>query len=170
MTEASKIASFRERLFFDETEGAILDEDRRYILMRADALMGVFRRLSPAARAEAFSALEASIFEQGSKSARAYRALGQGDGAQLAHAVAATAPQLGWGVWTFDGQPDRLRLTVANSPFATAYGASQTPVCHSIVGMVRGVAGLVFERPAVAREVACVAMGAPQCLFEAEPV
>jgi hypothetical protein len=170
MSEASKVASFRERLLFDEAEGAILDQDRRYILLRADALMGMLRRLSPAARDEAFAAFEASIFEQGSNSARAYRALGQGDGAQLAHAVAATAPQLGWGLWSFEVQPDRLRLTVANSPFAAAYGASQTPVCHPIVGMARGVAGLVFERPAVAREVACMAMGAPHCVFEAEPL
>jgi predicted hydrocarbon binding protein len=169
VAKPSDVASFRERLFFDESHGAILDRERRYVLLRGDALMGVFRRLSPSAREEAFAALEASIFEHGSDSARAYRAMGQGDGAELAHAVAAAAPQLGWGVWTFDIEPDRLRLTVANSPFAAAYGAADAPVCHAIVGMVRGVAGLVFERPAVAREIACAAMGAPHCLFEAEP-
>ncbi len=161
-------SAFRERLVWDATRGEILDQTRRYMLIRPDALMGVFRRLPPDALDEALQALEASIFEQGSDSARAYRAMG-GEGATLAHVVAETAPQLGWGLWRFDVAPDHLRLEVRNSPFAAGFGPADRPVCHAITGMVRAVASLVFERPAVAREVACAATGAPTCLFEATP-
>ncbi|MHB2167357.1 V4R domain-containing protein [Alsobacter sp. R-9] len=161
-------SAFRERLAWTDVRGEILDQTRRYMLIRPEALMGVFRRLPPQARAEALDALEASIFEQGSDSARAYRTMG-GEGVELARVVAETAPQLGWGLWRFDVTPDLIRLEVRNSPFAAGFGSSPTPVCHAITGMVRAVSSLVFDRPATAREVACAAAGAPSCLFEATP-
>jgi predicted hydrocarbon binding protein len=161
-------SAFRDRLACDAATGEIVDQTRRYMLIRPDALMGVFRRLPPQARRDALAALEASIFEQGSDSARAYRAMG-GEGATLARVVAETAPQLGWGIWRFEVAPDLIRLEVTNSPFASGFGPSDRPVCHAIAGMVRAVASLVFERPASAREIACVAMGEPSCRFEARP-
>jgi hypothetical protein len=41
----------------------------RYMMIRPDALMGLFRRLEPAERADAFEAIAASILEHGGKSA-----------------------------------------------------------------------------------------------------
>lgn len=161
-------AAFRDRLAWDAATGEILDQTRRYMLIRPEALMGVFSRLPPQARRDALAALEASIFEQGSDSARAYRAMG-GEGPALAHVVAATAPQLGWGTWRFDLSPQVIRLEVVNSPFAAGFGPAHAPVCHAIVGMLRAVASLVFERPAQAHELACAATGAPTCRFEATP-
>lgn len=162
------VLPFKDRLAWDAARGEILDETRRYMLLRPEALMGVFRRLPAEARLEALAALEASIFEQGSDSARAYQRHG-GEGAALAHLVADTAPQLGWGLWRFEIGPDMLALEVRNSPFAAGFGPSDHPVCHGIVGMVRAVATLVFGREATAREIACAAMGAPACRFEARP-
>ncbi|MFN3644395.1 MAG: V4R domain-containing protein [Gemmobacter sp.] len=160
--------TFLERLRHDPAQGAHFDAARRYMMIRPEALMGTFRRLPPDARAAALDALAASIFEMGSDSARAYAATG-GGGIALAQTVARTAPELGWGVWTMDAAPDRLHLTVASSPFAAGFGPSATPVCHAIVGMLRAVGGLVFGRPATAREIACAACGAPACTFEALP-
>jgi uncharacterized protein len=161
-------STFRERLAWDGATGEILDQGRRYIMIRPDGLMGAFRRLDGPVRAAALEALGESIFEQGSDSARAYRAMG-GEGETLAHVVAETAPQLGWGRWRFTVEPGRILLEVRNSPFAAGFGPSSEPVCHAIVGMVRAVATLVFERPATVRETACAATGAPLCTFEARP-
>ena len=41
----------------------------RYMMIRPDALMGLFRRLDPPQRAAAFEAIAASIREHGGKSA-----------------------------------------------------------------------------------------------------
>lgn len=173
MTSGAKTPPFRERLVWDGQKGEILDETRRYMLLRPEALMGLFRRLPDDARGPALEALGASIFEQGSDSARAYQAHG-GQGAQLARIVAETAPQLGWGIWSFEvapeERPETLVLTVRNSPFAMGMGYSNVPVCHAIAGMVRAVATLVFERPATAVETQCAATGAPFCRFEARPL
>lgn len=160
--------SFRDRLTLDADAGAWFDQTRRYMLIRPEALMGIFRSLPSAERDRALAALEASVHEQGSDSARAYRAMG-GDGRSLLGVIEAAAPELGWGRWRFDHEGAILRLAVRNSPFAAGFGPSPTPVCAAIAGMVRAVATLVFERPALSRETHCAAMGGDACRFEAMP-
>jgi predicted hydrocarbon binding protein len=160
--------SFRDRLTFDAAAGALMDQTRRYMLIRPEALMGIFRRLPLPEQAHALEALGQSILEQGADSARAYAAMG-GGGAALAETVAATAPQLGWGIWRFELGAAAIRLEVRNSPFAAGHGPSATPVCHAIAGMLQAVSGMVMGRPTLARELACLACGAPACRFEALP-
>jgi uncharacterized protein len=161
--------TFRDRLILDEASGSWFDQTRRYMLIRPEALMGVFRGLPEPARTQALAALEASIFEQGSDSARAYCAMG-GTGDALLGVIAQSAPQLGWGRWNFERRDEILHLNVRNSPFAAGFGASTTPVCAAITGMMRAVATLVFDRDAQARELQCAAMGAAECRFEARPL
>ncbi len=159
---------FLDRLTFDPDHGAHMDEARRYMMIRPDALMGIFRRLDPDARGTALEAFGAAIFEQGSDSARAYRAV-SGDGAALVRVIQATAPQLGWGVWQMTLSDDRLDLSVRNSPFVAGYGPSDSPVCHAILGMLRAVAGMVLggQGRIDAAELSCAACGAPLCRFQA---
>lgn len=159
-------ASFRERLVFDDGNGALMDQTRRYMLIRPEALMGLFRRLPEPSRRQALEAFAESIVEQGSDSARAYAAM-DGGGPALARTVAATARQLGWGIWTFDLGSDSIRLTVRNSPFAAGFGPSDTPVCHPILGMVEAVSTMILGRPPQVRETDCAACGSACCRFEA---
>jgi uncharacterized protein len=158
--------TFRNRLTLDAQAGAWFDQTRRYMLIRPEALMGIFARLPVTERGMALAALEASIFEQGSDSARAYRAMG-GEGDALMAVVAASAPELGWGRWAFARDGAKLRLTVRNSPFAAGFGPSATPVCAAIAGMLRAVATLVLGAPTQARELHCTSMGGDVCVFEA---
>ena len=158
--------TFKDRLAYDPAKGEWLDQSRRYLMMRPDALMGIFRGLSEPARAQALDALEASIHAQGGDSARAYLAMG-GSGAALLTTIAETAPMLGWGRWTFTHSGRTLGLTVTNSPFAAGFGPSPTPVCHAIKGMVRAVSGLVIGAETVVEETQCTATGAHECRFEA---
>ena len=161
--------SFRDRLAFDAATGEIRDETRRYMLIRPEALMGIFAGLDDDARSAALAALERSVFVRGSNSAEAYRAMGAAEADALIETIRLSAPELGWGLWHFERTEGRLTLTVENSPFAVGFGRSETPVCHAITGMLRAVAGLVFGRPAVSREIACAACGADACRFEAVP-
>lgn len=158
--------SFKDRLTLDETLGAFMDQSRRYMLIRPEALMGMFRLLPAPERSMALEALAQSVTEQGGDSARAYRAMG-GDGDALLATVATTAPQLGWGLWHFGRVPGGITLEVTNSPFAAGYGPSPGPVCHAITGMLIAVAGMVQDLPVHASETQCAATGAPSCRFEA---
>lgn len=164
----SEIETFRERLSFDAGAGEIRDGEVRYLLIRPDTLMGAFALLPAALRDQALDALARATTEHGAKSARRYQAMGTGQAQELLATIAATAPELGWGLWTLHpGADGALDLEVRNSPFAAGFGASDGPVCAAIAGMLAAVAGLVAGREMAAREVACAAAGAASCRFEA---
>jgi predicted hydrocarbon binding protein len=128
----------------------------RYLRLRADTLMGMFRHLPAPARAEALAAFARSTAEAGGDSARRYAAAGAGDAAALLAKIEATAAELGWGRWAFGKRSaSRLALEVRDSPFAAGYGASDTAVCAPIAGMLQSVAGMVLGAPCEARETAC---------------
>ncbi|MBJ3778882.1 hypothetical protein [Acuticoccus mangrovi] len=160
--------SFRQRLRHDAATGAYLDGDIRYMMIRPDALMGLFARLDPPARAAALEALGASITEHGGRSAATY--VTPERVSELVAIIAATAPELGWGVWRFVPEGRGMRLVVTNSPFA-AGATFEGPACHAIVGMLRAVGAMIYGPGATAAETACAngREGADECHFIMEP-
>ncbi|WMS41460.1 4-vinyl reductase [Acuticoccus sp. MNP-M23] len=157
---------FHERLRHDEPNGAHYDGDIRYMMIRPDALMGIFARLDPAARQAAMEAFRDSIIERGGQSAATYVSADGID--RLLGVIEATAADLGWGRWHFERIGDGYGLTVRNSPFGAA-APFEGPACHAIVGMATIVGTMVLGAPATATETACVASGAAECRFVVEP-
>ncbi|MET3515074.1 putative hydrocarbon binding protein [Pseudacidovorax sp. 1753] len=162
--------ALHERLRFHTAEGEVKDADRRYVLMRADVLMGAFDALPSPARSQALEALARSVQQQGADSVRAYE---REFGTQaLLESVGQGAASLGWGCWTWTSAPGALQLQVVNSPFARMTQHHDGPACHAIAGMLAAVAGTLWSGPVDARETACacVARAHPfTCLFEAHP-
>ncbi len=160
-------ADFRQRLAFDPASGELRDGDTRYVMLREDSLMGLFRRLPAPARTDAFNAFAASVSEHGARSAARYRARA-GESGDLLATIAATAAQLGWGLWRFSRtEAGELQLEVKNSPFARGYGASSEAVCAPITGMLGAVASMVFDAPVEAEEDLCASAGGALCRFSA---
>ena len=58
---------FADRLVRDTERGEWRDGEARYLLLRQDSLMGLFRRLAPQARGEALAALTAAVTEAGGR-------------------------------------------------------------------------------------------------------
>lgn len=140
----------------------------RYLRLRADTLMGMFRHLPASVRAQAFAALARSTAEHGGDSARRYLEASGGDATMLLARIEKTAAELGWGKWRFvQREPTRLVLEVEDSPFAEGYGAADTEVCAPITGMLEAVGALVFGCACETREVQCCARGSAGCRFEA---
>ena len=78
-------------------------------------------------------------------------------------------PQIGWGRFElerFDSGNKYLSVKVHHSPFAEAYGLSNTPVCHFIRGVLSGMATVVFKKETEITEILCLAKGDPFCKFE----
>jgi predicted hydrocarbon binding protein len=160
-------ADFSQRLTFDLANGELRDGGTRYVMLREDSLMGLFKRLPGPARAVAFKAFAASVTENGAHSAARYATEDGGPGELLA-TIAATAAQLGWGLWHFSlTEAGELQLEVNNSPFAHGYGASPEAVCAPITGMLGAVASIVFAAPAQAEENLCASAGGTVCRFSA---
>lgn len=150
------VAPLHERLAFETSLGQVMDADRRYVLLRADVLMGVFDLLPEPARDQAQAAFAESVFRFGSGSVRAYADLSDPGSNKLFAAVAAGAASLGWGVWEFDLGDRTCQLTVRNSPFAAATGL-QRPACSPILGMLRAVCEHAWKAECVVEEVVCCA-------------
>lgn len=160
--------AFRARLEWDLARGELRDGDVRYLLIRDDTLMGLFRNLPEPARAAALEAFARSVVEHGTRSARRYQTMGAAEARALLGVIEATAPQLGWGVWRFTETTGRtLALEVENSPFAAGYGPSPQPVCHAIAGMLEAVGALALGGDVRATEQACAAQGHARCSFRA---
>lgn len=162
--------SFRERLRFDAQSGEYRDGDIRYMMIRPDALMGIVRELPQAMRGDMLAAFARSITRAGGGSARAYQAAGAASPRSLIATIAATAPELGWGIWDLRIDGDRLALDVRNSPFVEGHGLGATPVCHAIVGMMGAIGPMILGRPVEVSETQCACMGHTLCRFEAVPL
>ncbi len=161
--------TFRDRLAYDADAGTYHDGAMRYIFLKPEALMGVVLQMPEDQRPAVLEAMARSIFLNGGKSAKSYEAAGATAAADLLAVICSTAGQLGWGKWSATLDDTALRLSVEGSPFAAAYGPSDTPVCAPITGMLRAVSGMVFGVPTQVEELTCAAMSAPLCTFEARP-
>ena len=183
------MAALHERLRFDTANGQVLDDQRRYLLLRTDVLMGLFDGLSETMRAEALRAFGRSVAEHGADSVRAYAA--SAGTAALPAMMEDAAASLGWGRWRIEtaAAPERrainavaaeptaddpadasLNLQVDNSPFAAAATPGTGPACHAIAGMLEALAAALWNEPAHAREIHCAAVhGGRTCRFEATP-
>jgi hypothetical protein len=158
-----------QRLHFDTAHGQVLDDARRYVLLRADVLMATFDALPAPQREAALRAFGAAVFTHGSDSLRAYAAQPGGQGDALLTTVQDAAASLGWGRWRLIRDDASLSLQVDNSPFAAAarHGA---PACHAIAGMLQGLATALWGEGATAAESACAAQHAgTRCQFIARP-
>ena len=84
--------------------------------------------------------------------------------------IANTAPQLGWGIWSFS-EPggDGFTLEVRNSPFVAGYGEAPWPVCAPICGMLAAVGKMVLGQAVSVTETRCAATGGETCHFAIRP-
>lgn len=160
--------AFWDRIVTDTAAGTIHDGDRRYLMLRPDVLMGMFRNLPADARAAALTALAASARENGGKSVSAYRQ--SGGQTLLVQTMVDGAAAFGWGRWQVTGAAHEVSLEVADSPFAAGFGPSDTPVCAPIAGIFHSLARTLLERNVTVTEVRCAAQHGGSCRFVARAV
>lgn len=158
---------FHDRLKRAPEQGEMRDGQIRYLMMRPDALMGMFMRLEPGLRQAALAALAASVAEFGGKSVSAYQASGAAQQDKLISVIVRTSADLGWGLWQFARLPDgAFELIVRNSPFATAVSGAEMPVCAPVVGILTAMAPLLVGEGAEVTETQCCARtGDVECRF-----
>lgn len=159
------MSAFWDRIRIDEPSGAIADGDRRYLMMRADVLMGMLHELPAELRCTVLAALAESARKHGGQSVRAY--LEEGSLAGLPHTVIEGAAAFGWGNWRFTPSQHEATLEVDNSPFAAGYGRADQPVCAPIRGIFHSLAQTVLGSAVQVVETRCAAQHAGPCRFTA---
>ncbi len=175
------MGALKDRLRHDASHGAIYDADRRYIMMRADVLMGLLHQVPGEQRAMLLQAMADSVAENGGRSAQAYFQSLRGDAKAFLDTMTQSSADVGWGVWRFHQDAEGFEpvdlehlhrgfwLIVHHSPFAHGHGPSETPVCAPIQGMLRAVGHLLVADNAEVVETQCAAQGHSHCRFHLAP-
>lgn len=163
----------KKRMNWDTENGQILDENRRYVLLRADVLMGIFTGLDAQQKQAALQAFTQSVYQNGNDSVQAYWREIQEDSQQLLTSMMSISAQLGWGAWSIQKQtPDQLIIRVENSPFAQATRGQGAPMCYPIVGIIQAMGQLIFNTDVLVVENQCIAQhdSHPACTFTITPL
>jgi predicted hydrocarbon binding protein len=148
----------------DDGAGALTINGARYLLIRPETLAALQKAVEVAAGRQASDCLAAGGRAGG---ARATATLA-GSGEERAQRLVAMGGALGWGQFALERfAGDGLVVTVRRSPFAEAYGAATSPVCHLTRGVLESLAILTLSRPTRVVETECAAAGATHCRFKA---
>ena len=148
----------------DDGAGALTIEGSRYLLIRPETLAALQKAVEATVGRQAADCLAAGGRVGG---ARATASL-PGTGEERVRRLVEMGGAIGWGEFTLERfTNDSLIVTVRRSPFAEAYGASATPVCHLTRGVLQSLATMTLGRSARMIETECVAAGADRCRFEA---
>lgn len=156
-----------ERLEFDPARGALSYSGVRYLLIRPEPLAAIHRELLARGVAPGEVFYRAG-YEGGLRSGTHFRERFGQTPEEAVRFMAGMGGQIGWGAMTLrrlDQAPGELILEVTGSPFAEALRPAPEPVCHLTRGVFAGVAEGLLGWRAAARETACVAVGAPLCVF-----
>jgi predicted hydrocarbon binding protein len=150
----------------DDGDGALTINGARYLLIRPETLAALQKAVETVAGRRAADCLAAGGRTGGARATGSLAGVGE----ERVRGLLAMGTAIGWGRFALERlTADGLVVTVHRSPFAEAYGASATPVCHLTRGVLQSLASLTLGRPARVTETACAAMGSPACRFEAAP-
>jgi len=149
----------------DDGAGALTFAGSRYLLIRPETLAALQKAVEATVGLQAADCLAAGGRAGG---ARATASL-PGTGEERVRRLVEMGGAIGWGEFTLERfTGDSLVVTVRRSPFAEAYGASATPVCHLTRGVLQSLATMTLGRPARMIETECAAAGSNRCRFEAQ--
>lgn len=160
-----------DNLEYVEENGSLTFKGVRYLLIRPETLIAWYRAAREKMGEAADDLVYQGGFEGGRLSGERFRQVFGYTAEQAVDFMAEMGGQIGWGrfeVMECDAARGRLEVRVAGSPFPDAFGPAEYPVCHLIRGVLGGLGQGTFDRPVVAREMECRAMGDAVCRFLVE--
>ncbi len=153
---------------YDPERGSLALQSARFVLMPPALLMEIQKNLEGEHGREAAAFfIEAGVGE-GTALAGRFRDIFGYPAGQVLSSVAFMLSESGWGHFTVEMmnlEGRELVFKVVESPFAEVYGPSIQPVCHIVLGLLRGVALAIFDAETTGMEVQCAAKGDTCCRF-----
>lgn len=89
-------------------------------------------------------------------------------GDDLLQAALIAFNQSNWGRATLLRNDGAVSIEVLNSTLASSVPRQKKHICHPLAGYIAGFLEEAWKRPVKVREVECIAVGQPRCLFEVE--
>ncbi|MBI4244764.1 MAG: XylR N-terminal domain-containing protein [Planctomycetes bacterium] len=154
---------------YDPSNGALIFNNTRYLLIRPETIIGFQKNLEVAlGKDKTAEVLYKGGFEGGSRTANKFMNEQKLSAEQILKFMCDMGTQIGWGafkVGNFSDVLSKFELTVKSSVYAQAYGQSTAPVCHFISGVFGGVSSIICHEKPKVKEIQCSSSGAQLCRF-----
>jgi len=155
-------------LEYDSERGSLSLQSARYVLTPPSLLMEIQKNVEGEhGRDAAAFFIEAGVGEGASLAGRFRDVFGYPP-EQVLSSLAFLLSVSGWVIFSVDRmnlEGRELVFKVLESPFAEIYGPSIQPVCHIVLGLLRGVGFVLFDVETTGMEVQCAAKGDTCCRF-----
>jgi predicted hydrocarbon binding protein len=157
-----------ESIAFEAEEGKLSLQGLRYLLVRPGMLSELQRSLETLVPNDVAQIFSDAGQNEGIVLASRLREVFSYSEEQVLSSLAFMLGEAGWGaisVQMVNLETSEFVLKVQASPFAEEYGPSVTPVCHLLLGLIRGAGMVIFESEVDGQEVQCAGKGDPACLI-----
>ena len=163
----------KNNLEYSEDKGLLTYKGIRYLILRPETIMTMYKKL----RAKYGSDVDFHFFEGGYEggrlSSQKYKDNFGLNEIDLINFTLKTGREIGWGrfeLLRYDQEKKILEVKVSNSAFVTKDKSSEFPVCHFILGVMSGMASVLFDAEVSSKEVKCAAKGDEYCIFEVNAI
>ncbi len=155
-------------LTYEAERGALSLSSARYVMLSPALFVELQKRVEAHLPQQVANIMTETAEGDGAFLASRYRDVFGYPPEQVLTAVSYMLSESGWGAMSvemahFEGE--ELVFKVLDSPFAEVYGPSIQPICYTLLGVLRGVAMTLFDKPAEGGEVQCAAKGDDCCRF-----
>jgi len=157
-----------ESISFEPEAGKLTLQGLRYILIRPGLISEIQKALETYLPDAVQEILANSAQNEGVVLASRLKEVFNYSEEQVLSSLAFLLGESGWGavsVQMINLERMELVVKIRESPFAEEYGPSVTPVCHLLLGLLRGIGIGLFDCAVDGQEVQCVAKGDAACLM-----
>lgn len=155
-----------KEMSFDPDTGEMSYEGIRYMLVRPDTIMAIYREVERLIGTDVEEVFFKAGRLGGGRTAAGVETTLSISKERLASFMVSMGVKLGWGrneLVEFDMDGRKIRFRVFNSAFAKAYGSSCNPVCHLTRGVMAAVGEMLWGTTVEALETHCAAQGGEFC-------
>lgn len=160
--------SILEQLEFET--GRLIFKDVRYLFIRPEVIATLHQRIEAEVGPDKCAEIMMAAGNVGgAKSSQRYKEVFGYSEREIVEFMSKMGGEIGWGIFSLehlDVDKGEMIIEVKDSPFATAYGPSESSVCHLIRGVMGGMGAGIFGGEVSSLETACVARGDAVCRFE----
>ena len=162
--------SILEQLTFET--GHLNFKGVRYMLIRPEVIAALQKSLEAEVGPEKCAEMMMAAGNVGgSKSSQRFKEVFNYNESEIVEFMCKMGGEIGWGIFRLeqlDLEQGKLVIEVGDSPFAAAYGPSDSSVCHLIRGVMAGLGGGIFGGEVTSLETTCAARGEARCRFEVQ--
>lgn len=155
-------------LSYSSERGTVRLSDARYVLLSPALFVELQKSVETSLPADVGRIVAQAAEGEGAFLASRYRDVFGYTPEDVLTTVGFVVSESGWGAMRVEMSNFAMKelvLKLTDSAFAESYGPSTQSVCHTVRGLLRGVAMTLFESHVEAAEVQCEAKGDACCRF-----